>query len=96
MLSILANHNPDIDKLIKKGYALSVDSNYLVIRDIPYLDDKKSLQIGAIVSKLVFTDQHRVTLEDHQIFFLWVTSSRAAWKKDTKPRRGKLLFTISF
>lgn len=69
MLSILANHNPDIRSLIEKGYAVSLDSNCLVVRDIPYLDTEKNLHIGAIVSKLVFTDQVHVQLEDHQIFF---------------------------
>ncbi|QSE96505.1 ThiF family adenylyltransferase [Fulvivirga lutea] len=69
MLSILANHNDDIKLLIDKGYALSIDNNYLVIRDIPYLDNNKDLQWGAIVSKLVFVDKNKVKIEDHQIFF---------------------------
>lgn len=69
MLSTLVNHNEDIKRLVDKGYAVSVDSNFLVVRDIPYLDQDKSLQKGAIVSKMVDIDQHRVRLEDHQIFF---------------------------
>jgi molybdopterin/thiamine biosynthesis adenylyltransferase len=69
MFQRLVNHNPDIRQLVEKGYALSFDSNYLVIRDIPYLDQDKTLQVGAIVSKLVFTDKDHVQLEDHQIFF---------------------------
>ena len=69
MSSTLANHNEDIKQLIDKGYALSIDSNYLVIRDIPYLDGDKCLKVGAIVSKLIFIDQEHVKLEDHQIFF---------------------------
>ncbi|RIH63438.1 ThiF family adenylyltransferase [Mariniphaga sediminis] len=68
-LSILVNHNQDIRQLYEKGYALSVDSGYLAIRDIPYLDEKKNLQIGAIVSKLVYVDEKKVKQEDHQIFF---------------------------
>lgn len=68
-LSILVNHNPDIKLLLEKGYALSVDSGYLVIRDVPYLDELKNLKIGAIVSKLVDIDGMHVKQEDHQIFF---------------------------
>jgi len=41
----------------------------MVIRDIPYLDELLQLQIGAIVTKLVFIDNERVTQDDHQIFF---------------------------
>lgn len=69
MLNILANHNDDLKRLIDKGYAISIDSNYLVVRDIPYLDSNKVLQIGAIATKLVFTDNEHIKLEDHQIFF---------------------------
>jgi hypothetical protein len=69
MLNILANHNSDIRKLVDKGYAVSIDSNNLIIRDIPYLDSNKALQQGAIVSKLIFIDENRVKLDDHQIFF---------------------------
>ncbi|MBN1184222.1 MAG: ThiF family adenylyltransferase [Bacteroidales bacterium] len=69
MLNTLASHNDDIKRLVDKGYAVSIDSNYLVIRDIPYLDNNRNLQIGAFVSKMIFIDQVHVKLEDHQIFF---------------------------
>jgi hypothetical protein len=69
MLHLLANHNDDIKRLLEKGYAISIDSNYLVVRDIPYLNEQRTLKIGAIVSKLVFIDTDHVSLEDHQIFF---------------------------
>jgi len=69
MFHQLVSHNEDLRRLVEKGYALAFDSNYLVIRDIPYLDKDKNLQIGAFVSKLVFIDQTHVQLEDHQIFF---------------------------
>lgn len=65
----LAKYNEDIDRLVKKGYALSVDSNHLVVRDIPYLDNAGNLQVGAIVSVLEFIDQNRVKMQDHQIYF---------------------------
>lgn len=69
MLRTLLDHNEDLELLIKKGYALSIDSNYLVVRDIPYLDDKGNLQIGAIVSVLIFVTQQQIKIQDHQIFF---------------------------
>ena len=69
MFQKLVSHNDDVRRLVDKGYAVAFDSNCLVIRDIPYLDDKKQLQIGAIVTKLVFIDKERVTQDDHQIFF---------------------------
>ena len=69
MLDKIASHNDDIRQLIEKGYAISIDSNCLVVRDVPYLDNNGNSQVGAIISKLVFVDQFRVQQEDHQIFF---------------------------
>lgn len=69
MFQKLVSHNDDIRRLVEKGYAVGFDSNYLIVRDIPYLDDKRERQIGAIVTKLVHTDQNRVVQDDHQIFF---------------------------
>lgn len=69
VLAQLASHNDDINRLAIKGYAIAFDSNYLVVRDIPYLDAAKNLKWGAIVAKLVFLDEVHVTQDDHQIFF---------------------------
>ncbi len=65
----LASHNDDIRRLLEKGYALRVDGPHLVIRDVPYLDSKLALQVGAIVAKLVFIDKVRVKQDDHQVYF---------------------------
>lgn len=65
----LANHNDDIRRLIEKKYAVGFDSNYLIVRDIPYLDDKLALKTGAIITKLVHVDQERVVQHDHQVLF---------------------------
>jgi uncharacterized protein DUF6791/ThiF family protein len=65
----LVSHNDDIRRLVEKGYAIAFDTNHLVVRDIPYLDGDLKLQSGAIVAKLEFIDQERVTQTDHQVFF---------------------------
>lgn len=69
MLIELANHNDDIRRLLEKGYALRIDGAHLVVRDIPYLDSQQALQVGGIVSKLVFIDKVRVKQDDHQVYF---------------------------
>ena len=69
MLHRLASHNDDLRCLLEKGYAVAVDSNHLVVRDIPYLDGEGALQWGAIVAKLEFIDKVRVTQDDHQVYF---------------------------
>jgi hypothetical protein len=65
----LVSHNDDLGRLVKKGYAVAFDSCHLIVRDIPYLDNNGQLQWGAIVTKLEFVDNERITQDDHQIFF---------------------------
>ena len=70
MFQRLVSHNEDLARLVDKGYAVALDvSNHLVVRDIPYLDSAGGLHWGAIVAKLVFTDQDHVRQDDHQIYF---------------------------
>jgi len=77
----LANHNNDIGRLLDKGYALRIDQGYLVVCDIPYLDDQRALQWGAIVAKLVFIDKVCVKQHDHQVYF----AGSAPYGLDGKP-----------
>ncbi len=65
----LVSHNSDLKKLVDRGYAVALDSNHLVIRDIPYLDENGQRKVGAIVSKLMAIDQYHVAQVDHQVFF---------------------------
>lgn len=69
MFQKLASHNEDLRRLLEKGYACAVDGNYLIVRDIPYLDDQRALKIGAVVTDLEFIDKERVKQKDHQVFF---------------------------
>lgn len=69
MFQKLVSRNPDLGRLVERGYAVAFDSNCLVVRDIPYLDAAGSLHTGAIVSKLVFVDEALVEQDDHQIYF---------------------------
>lgn len=69
MLKTLASRNIDLKALLEKGYALALDTNYLIVRDIPYLDAAGQLKWGALVAKLVFEDDVTVRPEDHQVFW---------------------------
>ncbi|MDP1628481.1 ThiF family adenylyltransferase [Parvibaculum sp.] len=69
MFQELVKHNKDIEQLLVKGYALALDSGHLVVRDIPYLDDKGELCWGAIVCTLKSTDKKRFVMKNHQIYF---------------------------
>lgn len=68
-INTLAEYNSDIKQLLEKGYAVSIDSEYLVVRDVYYLDENKNLQVGALISKIEYVDNKRIKLHDHQVFF---------------------------
>jgi hypothetical protein len=84
MFQKLVSHNDDIKRLVDKGYAVAFDSNYMVIRDIPYLDEKLQLQVAAIVAKLEFKDAAHVVQDDHQVFF----SGSSPYNLDGTPIRN--------
>jgi molybdopterin/thiamine biosynthesis adenylyltransferase len=65
----LVSHNEDLERLVKKGFAVSFDQGLLIVRDIPYLDNQKQLHWGAIVAKLVMVDDVKVQQDDHQVYF---------------------------
>jgi hypothetical protein len=69
MLKTLASRNPDLKALVDRGFALAIDNNCLVVRDIPYLDAAGELQWGAMVSKLVMENEVIARPEDHQIYW---------------------------
>lgn len=69
MFHALVNHNEDLHKLLVKGYAIALDGNHLIVRDIPYLDDNGNLCKGAIVCKMHSPDNKRYVQDDHQIYF---------------------------
>lgn len=95
MFQKLVNHNDDIRLLVEKGYAVAFDSNCLIVRDIPYLDSNRQLQIGTIVTKLVFVDQEHVTQDDHQIYFAGGAPHGLDGKAIPNLGGGPILFPLS-
>ena len=56
----LASHNEDIRRLVEAGFAVSEDSNYLVVRDIPYLDENLGLAVTSRKVVRLFLEQFRL------------------------------------
>ena len=70
MFQQLVNHNADVRQLVERGYAISLDRNqYIIVRDIPYLDKDQNLNNGAFVIKFNDVGHGRIKPTDHQIFF---------------------------
>ena len=65
----LVSRNPDLARLVERGYAVAFDPGHLIVRDVPYLDADGALRWGAIVAKFDAVDREVVQQNDHQIYF---------------------------
>ncbi len=65
----LINHSPDIKKLRDEGYEIEIISGYLVVSNVPYLNSKKEVQYGTLVSELTLAGEKTTTPETHVINF---------------------------
>lgn len=48
----LINHNPDLQRLKEEGYALEIREGHLLAHEIPYVDAKRQIRYGILVSDL--------------------------------------------
>lgn len=95
MFHELASHNDDLRRILERGYAVAIDTSYVVVRDIPYLDENGALHWAAIVTKLVFTDEHHVTQDDHQVWFAGGVPHDLAGKPITNLGGGPVTIPLS-
>jgi hypothetical protein len=48
----LISHSPDLKRLRDEGYELEVRNNYLLVRNVPYVNASKEVRFGILVSEL--------------------------------------------
>ena len=48
----LISRSPDLKKLVAEGYALRIESNFLIVEEMPYLDPDRNVRRGAFVCPL--------------------------------------------
>ncbi len=48
----LISHNADLSRLQSEGYSVSIISGHLVVRDIPYVNSRREVRRGVLVSTL--------------------------------------------
>lgn len=65
MLSQIINHSPDLKRLRDKGFDLRIKNGYLFISGIPYVNEKKKVLFGTLITVLNRTQKEikGVTLE---------------------------------
>jgi hypothetical protein len=67
----LFSRNEDLQRLRTDGYYVQiVDEKFLVIRQVPYVNERREVALGTIVTPLELAgDVTRKPLADHQVFF---------------------------
>ncbi len=65
----LISRSPDLKKLQDEGYDVEIRSGYLLIKDVPYVNAKKEIMRGILVSKLTLAGDVTTTPETHVVMF---------------------------
>lgn len=65
----LISHSPDLAKLQKEGYELEIKSGYLVIHNVPYVNSKKEVKHGTLVSELCLAGEVTAKPHNHVALF---------------------------
>ena len=67
----LINHSPDLKRLRDEGYEIEVRGGYLFIHHVPFVDQNRKIQYGALVSTLTLINNGRTgTPDNHVIHFI--------------------------
>src|SRR5579862_1925888 len=63
------NRSPDLKRLRDEGYDIEVRSGFLIVKDVPYLNAKKEVQSGMLVSPLTMANDVTTEPDPHTLFF---------------------------
>ena len=67
----LIDRSPDLKKLREEGYDVEIRHAYLLVKDVPYVNTRKEVRRGVIVSKLITAGPDDVMPpDDHTVFFV--------------------------
>ena len=67
----LINHSPDLKRLRDEGYEIVVCGGYLLIRHIPYVNKKREIQYGTLVTDLTLQSNEKTAKpKNHVIHFI--------------------------
>lgn len=72
------SRSPDLARLIEAGYELELTGDgYLLVHNVPYLNEQRSIQQGTLVAKLEMNGDTTVNpVQDHVAFFMGSTPYR--------------------
>src|ERR1044071_2870746 len=67
----LVSLNRDLSRLRADGYDIAIDkSGHLLVRDVPYVNSRREIKHGIIVSHLDIAGEKTIPPESHVVFFV--------------------------
>src|SRR4051812_1245492 len=66
----LINRSPDLKHLRDEGYNIEVRSGFLLLHDVPYVDARREIKRGTLVSKLTLSGDVTAKPDDHVAHFI--------------------------
>src|ERR1041384_8040208 len=65
----LINLSPDLKRLRDEGYFIQIRGGLLVMRDVPYVDSKREVRLGTLISTLTVAGEVTRTPDTHVVYF---------------------------
>jgi hypothetical protein len=69
MSHALTSRSPDLKRLRDEGFDVSVTSGYLLVREVPYVNARREISRGTLVSKLTVAGDITRAPDDHVMLF---------------------------
>jgi hypothetical protein len=66
----LISRSPDLKRLQDEGYDLEVNGGHLLVKDVPYVDSRRAVRRGVLVSKLNLAGDITTSPDTHVAYFI--------------------------
>ena len=70
MYEQLVNHSPDLQRLQDEGYDIEIRSNYLLVKQVPYVTAARVVERGILVSELSMSGSTTAPNPYHVVWFI--------------------------
>ncbi|MGA8148276.1 MAG: ThiF family adenylyltransferase [Gallionellaceae bacterium] len=66
----LISHSPDLKKLRDEGYDLEIRFGHILVKDVPYVNARREIMRGVLVSSLTLAGDITTTPDNHVVYFI--------------------------
>ena len=70
MFHKLINPSPDLKRLSDEGYELEIKGGYMLVHHVPYVNAKREIKYGTLVSSLTLSGDKTTKPDNHVIYFI--------------------------